>query len=441
MDKQQEVYTSQADSAIGEVAQFTESYASFNRIINSLQRQYIELKEEFQQQNDQLAETNRQLVEVTRRNLAVTEFLDSILSSISAGVIAIDHNGLITQFNPAASALLGIPGDDPVGLPYREVIPPGTPREANALRAMETGQTVDTVEKTVELMDGSCLHLSVSTAILRTEDARAMGAVEVFHDLSRVKKMEAEIARLNTLAALGEMAATIAHQVRNPLAGIGGFAALLKRDLEEDDPRQKTVNKIIQGVESLNNTVSTLLNYTRSAEVHKEELDFNEFLASCVEGFLHEHCEMVADFRIEVAPPERTAPEPLLTALDSRLFRELLNSVFTNAMEACDGTGVVTISCRKLPRQSAAQRYGNRLLLGLDETVIEIIIDDNGPGIEPRARESLFRPFFTTKQGGCGLGLAMAWKIVKAHGGDLLADDRQEGGARFTILLPTRIEA
>ncbi len=106
-----------------------------------------------------------------------------------------------------------------------------------------------------------CCHFQSQPRSSVTTTARAVGAVEVFQDLTRLKKIEQELSRLSTLAALGEMAATIAHEVRNPLAGIGGFASLLKRDLNIDDPKQKLVDKIIAGVESLNRTVTTLLNY------------------------------------------------------------------------------------------------------------------------------------------------------------------------------------
>lgn len=236
MGEDRENQGSRASDTSDDVSRFTESYASFNRIINSLQRQYIELKEEFSSQNEQLAQTNRKLVEVTSENLAVTEFLNGILNSLSAGVIAVDQSGRITHFNPSASVILGIPQREPFGKQYRDIIPPGTPIDANCLRAAETGRPVDLVERTIDLADGTKLHISVSTAILRDNEGRPNGAVEVFHDLTKMKRMEQEFARLNTLAALGEMAATIAHEVRNPLAGIGGFAALLHRDIADEDP-------------------------------------------------------------------------------------------------------------------------------------------------------------------------------------------------------------
>jgi len=421
------------------VANFTESYASFNRLVNSLQRQYIELNE-FTVQNERLVQVNKLLVAATSETLAATEFLNGILKSISAGVIAVDKAGCITHFNPAASRLLGIPLKDPTGKLYRDTIPVGEPIEANALRASESGQTVEGVEKRVDLSDGSRLYLSVSTALLHDKDGMPSGAVEMFHDLTKVKKMEQEIGRLAALAALGEMAATIAHEVRNPLAGIGGFASLLKRDISPDDPRHLLVTKIIRGVDSLNQTVTTLLNYTRNESLRRERVDYNGFLQSAVDHFKADNPAAVVSLLIRL---DHSAPHnalPVVLWCDAILCRQVFSNLLLNAAEACRGVGEIVVSYRCLPRQLAAQRYGDRIILGLDETLVETIFSDSGPGLSREAEKNLFAPFFTTKVDGNGLGLAVAAKVIKAHGGDILARNGKNGGAEFVVLLPTLLD-
>ncbi|PWB68634.1 hypothetical protein C3F09_11205 [candidate division GN15 bacterium] len=422
-----------------EISRFADSYASFNRIINNLQRQYIALEEEFGEQNRQLIETNRKLVDMTGRNLKATEFLNGILTSISAGVIAVDRQGHVTHFNPAASLLLGIPANRVVGSPYRDIIPPGRPVEANALRTVESGHGCESVEKSIDLPDGTKLLVSVSTALIRDDHGEPVGAVEVFHDLSRIKKMEQELVRLTTLAALGEMAATIAHEVRNPLSGIGGFASLLKRDMAEDDPRQRLVDKITRGVESLNKTVTTLLNYTRFDEVNKEDVDFGEFLNRIAEQYGHDHADIVDGSTIEIAAAG-PRPRPVRVRVDPMLLRQLFYNLYTNAIEAASRAVIIQVTYAQLPRQTAVQKYGDRVLLGVDETVIETVVSDNGPGITPEHLERVFSPFFTTKQDGNGLGLAVSWKVAKAHGGDILAANTADGGAKFTLLIPAKID-
>ena len=422
-----------------DLTQFTDSYASFNRIVNSLQRKYIDLKEEFSTQQQELIETNQRLVEMTARNLAATEFLDSILNSMAAGVVAVDQNGRITNFNPAASVMLGIPRQEPLGQPYRDRIPPGDPIDANALRAVESGRTVDSIEKTWNLTDGTRLIVSVSTATLTDRQGHALGAVEVFHDLTKIKKMEHEITRLTTLAALGEMAATVAHQVRNPLSGILGYGSLLRRDMDTDDPRQKLVSRICDGVETLNKTVTTLLDFTRHEEVRRINIDFGEFVNESIRQFHRDHDELVGQAKITSQTDRGATPGDNLISLDPVLFRQVLFNLFCNSCEAGRGQGSIAVTGRKLPRQVAASQYAGRLLLGLDETVFEVTVTDNGPGIPPSALDELFTPFFTTREGGTGLGLAVAWKIMKGHGGDIALDRAYEAGARFVLLLPTRI--
>ncbi|MBU2534466.1 MAG: PAS domain-containing protein, partial [Alphaproteobacteria bacterium] len=407
-----------------EVARFTESYASFNRIINSLQRKYIQLQDEFSTQNSELAEANQKLVDLSERNLAVTQFLDGILNSISAGVIAVDREGRITHFNKAASRILGIPPTEALGKPYRDCIEPGTPIDANALRTVERRHAIESVERDIELPDNTRIQLSVSTAVLYDAESRPSGAVEVFHDLTKIKKMEHELARLNTLAALGEMAATIAHEVRNPLAGIGGFAALLQKDLDADDARQKLVSKIIRGVSSLNDTVTTLLNYTRFDETNRMDTQFGEFIERTIRQYKRDNPDR-EQLTIRLTHP--SAGESCFVDIDPMLFRQVFFNLFTNAGDMQVKRGRVDVAYRTLPRQTATRLYGDRLPLGLDETVFEATVADSGPGIQEEHLDKIFSPFFTTRSSGNGLGLAVAWKILKAHGGDITAENRSEG--------------
>ena len=118
----------------------------------------------------------------------------------------------------------------------------------------------------------------------------------------------------------------------------------------------------------------------------------------------------------------------------------MLYNLFTNAIEATNSKGRIKILVRKLSRSEAARTYGNQIVLGADETVLETIVTDNGPGLEEDILERIFTPFFTTKVEGNGLGLAMSWKIIKAHGGEIIARNAESGGAEFLIVMPARIE-
>ncbi|MBD3258576.1 hypothetical protein GF377_09105, partial [candidate division GN15 bacterium] len=231
----------------------------------------------------------------------------------------------------------------------------------------------------------------------------------------------------------------VAHQVRNPLSGILGYGSLLRRDLEPDDPRQKLVTRICDGVETLNKTVTTLLSYTQNEEVNRESVQFDDFLNDTILRFKRENLELAADMDIQVQSSGRPSDEPLVLWMDPVLIREVFKNLLTNSCEACCSEGTVQVVYRILPRQRATEWYGDRLLLGLDETVFELRLSDSGPGIGDEDRASIFAPFFTTKDSGNGLGLAVAWKIMKAHGGEILADRAPNGGAQFVLLLPVKM--
>jgi signal transduction histidine kinase len=208
--------------------------------------------------------------------------------------------------------------------------------------------------------------------------------------------------------------------------------------MEDDDPRQKLVNRICEGVETLNKTVTTLLDYTRYEEIRRRDISFGQFLHEAIRQF-HRDFEQAGKMEFDLSLSTAAGAPEDTVSLDPVLFRQVLFNLFCNSCEACGDKGRINLTYRKLPRQTATAQYSNRLLLGLDETVFEIIVTDNGPGVAPEALDSLFAPFFTTRDGGNGLGLAMAWKIMKAHGGDIALDRGYEQGARFLLLLPTKI--
>lgn len=423
-----------------DISRFTDSYASFNRIMNSLQRKYIELQDEFSVQNDQLASANKRLVQLSKNNIAVTEFLNNLLCSITAGVIAVNTKGIITQFNPAASAIFGIPLKEPLGVRYESIIPAGNPENCNAMYTLRHRTEVDSVEKKVELADGGEVYISLSTALISDSEGNIVGAAEVFQDLTKIKKMEIELARLNTLAALGEMAATIAHEVRNPLAAIAGFASLLERDMNVDDPKLRLIEKIKQGTDNLNSTVETLLNYTRFEELNKKYTDFIEFVNIAVTQFKNDNIHNMAEVKINV-DHTHIKESKLNIEIDSMLFRQIFFNIFINAIDAFDMNGEINICIKKLPRQKAIADYGDKLMLGIHETIVQTTISDNGSGIPEDKIDKIFAPFYTTKASGNGLGLAVAWKIIKAHGGEIYASNLKDSGAAFSILMPVRIKS
>ncbi|MFQ5453331.1 MAG: ATP-binding protein, partial [Candidatus Zixiibacteriota bacterium] len=194
---------------------------------------------------------------------------------------------------------------------------------------------------------------------------------------------------------------------------------------------------------SLNDTVETLLNYTRYEEVNKTIVNYADFINSTIEQFYVDNQSRIEETTIEYISSEIPSSETISIKIDKMLFRQVFFNIFANSIEALkDEKRVITIQTRKLPRQTTLDRYPDKLMLGIDETIIETIITDNGPGIKQEHFERIFAPFFTTKVEGNGLGLAVAWKIIKAHGGEIFVENVKNGqGAIFYLLIPTEINS
>jgi signal transduction histidine kinase len=240
-----------------------------------------------------------------------------------------------------------------------------------------------------------------------------IGAVLTFSDLTALKQMEEEVQQSRILSALGEMAATVAHEIRNPLGGIGGYAGLLARGLEQDDPKRRLVEKIIQGVSSLNKIVSNLLYYTRKTVLRSVRLDLVEYLD-----------EQLGAVEIEVEKDnlpiviERKFPDgPVEAEIDPEKFSQVMLNLCFNGVHAMEAGGTLTV---ELAKQDGSPC---------------IRVRDTGCGIPTENLEQIFTPFFTTKEQGTGLGLAIVRKIVDLHGGSIGVRSTVGQGTEFSITL------
>ena len=420
-----------------DVGQFTETYSSFNKIINGLQRQYLTLKDTYTEQSEQLQAVNESLQSMVAENRAVTEFLNSILNSLSSGVVAVNRSGLITHINPAAKLILGLSGGrrQYYGLQCDEIIRPVEKSEYSAAETVKSGKIFENVEKKIETFQGNILTLSLSTSVLQNDSGEIVGAVELFYDISKLKKMEEQLTRMKTLASLGEMAASIAHEIRNPLVGISGFASLLARDLDDNDQLKNMARKIVDGVNSINKTIQTLLEFARHQKVNKSNLDLGSYLGVVLENFYTEYGLNESKHKIS---SEHASQIKVSVDLDRQLFRQALYNLIKNGLDAGGDNAHVEIKCYEIPVSQAQKNYGSFLELSGTETLAKIEIEDNGPGIPKRDIDKIFSPFYSKKENGTGLGLAIAWKIIKAHGGDISAKSRIGKGTKFTIVLPAR---
>lgn len=367
----------------GDIALLAQAFEEFQQTSEKLERAYQDL-------DRQLAEKNRQLA-------LTTEYLNSILDSMSDGVIAVDEQGAITTFSRAATHILRYNPDEVLGKRFAEVF----------------GRDFSTVDDqpytSLRASSGDPVNVREENAPIHDRHGNRIGRVKVFADLREIELLRAQVDRKSRLAALGEMAATVAHEIRNPLGGIRGFAALLARDIEPEDPRGRLVQKILSGAEALDRVVSELLEYTRPVRIRPRPSACTDLVEAAL-GYLDDHARTVAF--------ERALDPDAWVMADPDKIRQVLLNILLNAVQSAGDGGRVTL-------RTVDQDEG-----------IAIEITDSGPGIPAEHLDHIFAPFYTTKEKGSGLGLAVATKIIEAHGGTLAAISPPGKGATLSVRLP-----
>ena len=381
---------------------------------------YRQLQENLDQLNQQLEEKNSELLENLLELDQTKNFLASILNSISSGVIAVDLAGKLTVFNRAAEEILGYRAADFLGRPYQELPIHQRTRKKGAeyplTTTLEGGR--QSGDRYLIAFDQERIPVRFSTNVITTPEGKVLGAVEIFEDVSELKLLEERVARNRTLSALGEMAANVAHELRNPLGGIGGFAALLDEMLEDNEEARRFVRKIIEGVDSLNKIATNLLAYTRPVEIKFYRGDLRLILKEVISYVTIELMQSGTQITLR----ERLPKKPVELEYDPELLRQSFLNLLKNAAQAVDPEkGVITISMTRKKSQKS----------------VVVKIRDNGGGIPEHLHRKLFNPFFTTKTRGTGLGLPIARKNVELHNGTITFQSSPETGTTFIVEIPS----
>ncbi len=391
---------------------FSESFVSFTEMTRQLQEAYRELEQRYETLNKKLSETNIELRQSLAEKDRLSSYLNDILENLNSGVVVIDTKGVVRLFNRAAERILKYNNDNVIGRKWGDIIDsPNTP--SGCLETLTKGAVFTEEEKVVADGEGGLINIGFSTSLLKSPDGEVIGAVEVFYDLTKMKNLEREMTRVSTLAALGRMAATIAHEVRNPLGAIAGFAALLDKDTPKDDDRKKLIAKITTGIGRLNRIVNGLLDFTREPNLNITDVDLESVISEVIEEIAARNNKRGIIIESKINASLGKYP------LDKESFRLVMNNLIDNAIQASpEGEKVKVILSRK----------GSQVR-------VEVI--DKGKGITEDVINRIFDPFFTTREKGTGLGLPVVKKLIKAHNGTIFAESGGiNKGARFVICLP-----
>ncbi len=408
-----------------ELEKFGASFSTVNEIIRKLRSAYKDLEERFEDLNLKLEQTNLELRQSLAERERISSYLNNILESLTSGVLAIDLDGNITLFNRAAEAILGYRAEEVMGRPYMEVLGQGVEEKFTLPSVLKHQQLCLNEEKRVRSKTGEEIAISFSTSVLKDNEGEISGAVEVFLNLTRLKQMEEEMTQIKTLATLGEMAAVVAHEVKNPLGGIRGFAELLERDVGEGDPRGRWAKKIMEGVETLDKIVKSLLDYTKPVKLNPRKVEMVGFLDEVINFFEMDASQKKADICIVKSYPK----DEFLCHLDTEQLRQILLNLLHNAVQAMPEGGEITVELnRKIEKPD--------LLSKVKDKKIILKVSDAGIGMSKETLRKLFTPFFTTKEGGTGLGMSTVKKIVEAHRGDIQVESEPGKGTTVVVRLP-----
>ena len=344
--------------------------------------------------------------------------LDDMLESTDSAVILIGTDDIVRYWNRAAERMFQFAPEEVVGRRIGRIVPADllASGELDEMRArLDRGEPVTQVLTRRVRKDGVERWCHVTRTPLHDAHGRVVGSTAILRDVTDQRRTEAELARSRALAAVGEMSAKLAHEVKNPLAGIYAAVQVLARDFAPGDPRRAIFDEIGAEVRRVDQTVIDLLRFSRPVPPRLRPTSLRALARDILEPLRRAYpsVELVLD-----------VPEDLVMPLDERMIGQALENLVSNALQAVEGRGTRVAV--------VAGREG-------DEIAIEV--RDDGPGIPPARRDEVFEPFYTTKTRGTGLGLPIARKNAEAHRGSLALDDAPEGGARFTLRLPAPLSA
>jgi two-component system sensor histidine kinase HydH len=341
----------------------------------------------------------------------IKAFSDNVVENMPIGLLAIDTERRIVSFNQTAEIILQVWAREVLGKKADEVLP----QQLECLTGeLETEEEV--IEKEIEcpVADGRRIPMDVSVSRLEDDDGTSMGHIILFRDLTEIQELKREVERTQRLASLGRLAAGIAHEIRNPLSSIKGFATYFGeryRDVPED---QKTAEIMVQEVERLNRVIGQLLEFARPMSVRKRATSIQTVIQHSLKMIERDAQAKNINIRTNLSPEIQEVP------IDPDRMNQVFLNLYLNGIEAMEDGG--TLSVELYPDQ--------------DDSQIKIAVSDTGTGINKEDLVHVFDPYFTTKQSGTGLGLAIVLKIIESHKGEVKVESEAGKGTTVTMILP-----
>ena len=373
---------------------------------------------------EKIAEKEEIIQHLTRELVDVKNFTESIIQSIGSGIIITEMNDTITYINRAGERILGYAKDELIGrsfsifsLKEKQSAAPSFLNNPDDLDTRREGwmRKKDETEFPVGFTINN--HLSI-----REE---RIGKIVVFRDLTNIYKIQEEILRMDRLVSLGKLASGIAHELRNPLAGIKTTAQALGEEMSGDDSRREYLHRITKEIDRLNDLLKTFFSFAKPQNLNLVHCHIKEIINEIIPFLIKE----IADKGIRFI--ETYHPKLSKIKVDKTQMHQVFLNLFLNAIQAMPNGGELKIEASPMVSTSPE---------GLKQNFIKVVISDTGKGIPPHIVHKIFDPFFTTKPKGIGLGLSITYQIIKKHLGTIKVESQWERGTSFVINLPEALE-
>lgn len=343
------------------------------------------------------------------------DYLKLVMASMSNGMLSIDTGGNIITINNAAEDLLEIDAKKISQLNLQSIL---DFKSSGIDRALTDGTPVTDVEIVYEKPSGRVvLSLSVSPIVDEDRKSQFTGAVIMLRDLTEIKRLQEKVRRSEKLAAIGELAAGIAHEVRNPLSSIRGFAQFLKRALKDRPKEGEYAELMVKEVDRINNVVTNLLSFARPLQPEPSPTDIREFLRHTMRLVEEDAKIRKVDIQLDLSPDQDLDK----VSIDGSQMTQVMLNLVLNALQAVDAGGRIWLAA------------------GMNGEFLELSVEDDGPGIPPERVKRIFDPFYTTKEKGTGLGMAIVQMIVENQGGEIRVSSPVPGktnGCRISVVVP-----
>ena len=373
---------------------------------------------------EKIAQKEEVIEQLTQDLEDVKNFTESIIQSIGSGIIITEMNDTITYINRAGERMLGYSKKELLGKPFsifglkeKQSVIPSFLNNPDDLDTRKEGwmKKKDHTEFPVGFTINN--HLSVR--------GEKIGKIVVFRDLTNVYKIQEEILRMDRLVSLGKLASGIAHELRNPLAGIKTTAQALGEEMSGDDSRREYLNRITKEIDRLNDLLKTFFSFAKPQNLNLVHCHIKDIINEIIPFLIKE----IADKGIRFI--ETYHPQLPKIQVDKTQIHQVFLNLFLNAIQAMPSGGELKIQASPILLTSVE---------GFKQNFIKVVISDTGRGIPPHIVQKIFDPFFTTKPKGIGLGLSITYQIIKKHGGTVKVESQWEKGTSFIINLPEMLE-